>query len=123
MICSTLFFARVLVVVLGILIVSTTSCGRTDAPSETFAGSEDSDSAIKKQAAFKIGKEPSDADIRRACQLLEDSEWDYPAAAKWVREGGWDPLRFVDIMEAIVNTVGGETQDFCSAKLAGPRGL
>ena len=100
------------------MLLSLTGCGKSETSSQPATSLEDADSVIKKQAGFKIGKEPSDADIRRACQLLADSEWDYPAAAKWVREGGWDPLRFIDIMEAIVNTVGGETQGFCSIKLA-----
>ena len=72
------------------------------------------DAAIKENASHTIGREPTDAEIRKACRSFQSSGWNYQAAAMQhvtATDGT------MEILAAITVIAGGDSQDYCESKL------
>ena len=75
------------------------------------------DAQIKENASHTIGHTPSDAELRDACLRLQKSGWDYSTASMNTLMSNPGSGSMVAIMASITTVAGGDTSDYCEAKL------
>ena len=76
-----------------------------------------------KEISGQTGREASDAEIREACRILQQNNWDYSASGMSVMSSANTESavaaasRMTDILAAITTIAGGDTQEYCEGKL------